>query len=227
MRAPPLRRIGTETIDGVEIHLIDLRLTPSQLAGAVQLLPAEDRRLMAQQARPSTSASFAARWASARIVLGGLLDVPPRNHHIERDSSGRPHLSHYVGFDFNLSYSADRALIAVTSQHARVGVDLERVRDGVAWETVLVSAADQTERLRVCADVRRRGPAGFFDFWVTKEAVLKTIGVGLSFPLRLVRIANPNAATLTASAARRRFTVIRPAIAPGFSAALAVEDTHA
>lgn len=214
------RRICAAGVDGVDIHIVDLHLTSRQLAAAVKLLSAGDHRLMAQQTRSSSRSSFAARWAAARVLLGELLDVPPNKVRIRRDRAGRPHLPHDPSLDFNLSHSGDKALIAVASRGARIGVDLERVRDDLEWQAILASAATPDERSRVQADIGQWGLAAFFDFWVAKEAVVKAIGVGLSLPLDLVRLARAHAVVSTTG---RRFTLCHLNVAPGFSAAMAIE----
>jgi 4'-phosphopantetheinyl transferase len=94
-----------------------------------------------------------------RRLLGRYLGVRPEELRFERNGFGKPALT--PAFDgrlrFNLSHSADVALVAVASD-AEVGVDVERVR-------ALPELADD--------------PQTFLDGWTRNEACVKAMGRGL------------------------------------------------
>lgn len=99
---------------------------------------------------------------------------------------GKPSLA--PGFDgsnrvrFNISNSGDMALIAVALDR-ELGVDVERIRDNLDHEGLAQRyfAAEERDRLQAMPEGERL--AGFFDCWTRKEAFLKAIGKGLTYPL--------------------------------------------
>jgi 4'-phosphopantetheinyl transferase len=120
--------------------------------------------------------------ALLRSVLARYLGAAPERLRFTLTTEGKPLID---GLAFNLSHSADRALLAVTGGEP-VGADLELERDdldvlaiagryffGAELEAVRAAAASDTAA----------GRSSFFRHWVAKEAVLKGVGVGLGFPL--------------------------------------------
>jgi len=95
------------------------------------------------------------------------------------DANGKPGIS-IVGahIQFNLSHSADVALIAVTS--ANCGADVEKIRPDLAHMEISRTIF-QPKTKRMAGDASPTGEVKriFFVFWTIKEAVLKTIGAGL------------------------------------------------
>jgi 4'-phosphopantetheinyl transferase len=120
--------------------------------------------------------------ALLRVLLARYLGAAPGELRFTQTAEGKPLVD---GLAFNLSHSADRALLAITAGEP-VGADLELERDDLD----LLAIADryffgaELEAVRAAASVD--APAGrrsFFRHWVAKEAVLKGVGLGLGFPL--------------------------------------------
>jgi len=120
-----------------------------------------------------------------RVLLGRYLKQDPEKVCLNYGPNGKPEVAGY-GTDhtlqFNLAHSDRIALYAFTEGRP-IGIDVEKMRpledaDGLAsryfsareyaaWRTV-----DQEERQIM-----------FFRYWTSKEAYIKAIGAGLSFPL--------------------------------------------
>ena len=128
--------------------------------------------------------------AILRMILSHYLDDRPHKLHFDYNSFGKPMLLTKHDSDpvnFNLSHSNGIALYAITRDR-NVGIDVEQVRDGVDVHQVSerffsageigslknISKKDQLER--------------FFQYWTRKEAIIKAIGKGVSFPLEQVDI---------------------------------------
>ena len=98
---------------------------------------------------------------------------------------GKPELAapfDRAGLTFNLAHSSDLALVAVTLG-ATIGADIERLRpvhdlDGVAEQTF----SDRERRTLLALPACDRARA-FFRCWTRKEAFVKALGDGLSYPL--------------------------------------------
>ena len=83
---------------------------------------------------------------------------------------------------FNVSHSANMALIAVSSEH-RLGVDIEKIRGDVDTASLAERFFSLRERAGLQALPDHLRVLGFFACWTRKEAFLKAIGDGLSFSL--------------------------------------------
>lgn len=120
--------------------------------------------------------------ALLRALLARYLGAAPGELRFTQTAEGKPLLE---GLAFNLSHSADRALLAVTAGEP-VGADLELERedlDALAIADRYFFGAE-LEAVRAAASVSAAaGRHSFFRHWVAKEAVLKGVGLGLGFPL--------------------------------------------
>src|SRR5208282_3186571 len=123
--------------------------------------------------------------SALRGLLSGYLAIPAIDIRFEYLTSGKPQLEAHQNpwaLQFNVSHSANMALIAVGSEH-RLGVDIEKIRDDVDTN----SLAERFFSLRERAELRELPDhlrvQGFFACWTRKEAFLKATGDGLSFPL--------------------------------------------
>ena len=131
----------------------------------------------------------AMRWivarASLREILGACLDVGPRAVAFAHGEKGKPGLATRAGdldLQFSLAHSAELAVYAVTVG-CPVGVDVERLRAVPGMDRI----AERTFSPEECAALRALPvalrTAGFFNCWTRKEAYIKAVGVGLSYPL--------------------------------------------
>jgi 4'-phosphopantetheinyl transferase len=97
---------------------------------------------------------------------------------------GKPHLSGPNPWvHFNMSHSKRSVVVAVTGDR-EVGVDLE-FDDGRVSLSTLLGALGEGEQGQIGAQAEPIRDAAY-RAWVTKEAVLKGLGVGLAHPLELV-----------------------------------------
>ena len=139
--------------------------------------------------RASSSPSNAMRWIAARSalreILGGCLDADPRALVFAYGDKGKPALAEPAGewdLQFSLAHSAHLAVYAVTVG-CPVGVDLERMRPLPDMDRI----AERTFSRQECAALRALPatlrPSGFFNCWTRKEAYIKAVGLGLSYPL--------------------------------------------
>lgn len=131
----------------------------------------------------------AMRWIAARAalreILGGCVDADPRALVFAYGDKGKPTLAAPTGerdLQFSLAHSAHLAVYAVTVG-CPVGVDVERMRPVPDMDQL----AERTFSRRECAALRALPvalrPDGFFNCWTRKEAYIKAVGLGLSYPL--------------------------------------------
>ena len=147
-------------------------LSADEIARAERFLMEQDR------------ARFISCRAALRRVLAGLLGSHPAVVEFEYSPFGKPALAgqHRAEVHFNVSHSQDLAVIAASRRHA-VGIDVEQLRPDFASEDIarrFFSPSEREALAQLPAEVR---VDAFFRCWTRKEAFVKAIGEGLSFPL--------------------------------------------
>ena len=171
---------------------------------------------------------------------GCLRDILARYHYWEpgqlnfsTNDYGKPTLSTDSSerrMDFNLSHSNDFALVAVTSER-KVGVDLERIRQGISAQVIARQYFSPSEFSELMALPSEQREIGFFNCWTRKEAYIKAQGLGLSLPLESFDVSlSPNEpvilqATRPDPQEAARWTLLSLEVSPDYAAALAVEGT--
>jgi 4'-phosphopantetheinyl transferase len=114
-----------------------------------------------------------------RIILGGCIGEPPERIAFVYGPHGKPAIADHELVCFNFSRSGAFALLAI-QPGADVGVDVEQIRplpDALAIASSMF-APDEVEALRGTVEPERT--TAFFRYWTCKEAIVKSLGVGLS-----------------------------------------------
>ena len=127
--------------------------------------------------------------AQLRRILSRYVDVEPRSLRFEYGEHGKPELSEqgrsglpeHTDLSFNLSHSEKVGLVGVTDG-VRIGVDVEQLRVGRDFSGLAnrFFSAEESAALHQLSEPAR--PAAFYRAWTRKEAYLKALGTGLSFP---------------------------------------------
>ena len=124
------------------------------------------------------------RWivarSSLRRVLALYATTPARKLRFEYGVNGKPSLVNSASrVSFNLAHSEDLAVIGVTYE-CPIGVDVERIRRMSDAAALAQRYFDVRECGAVFAD-RSKLEERFFACWTRREALVKALGVGLSF----------------------------------------------
>jgi 4'-phosphopantetheinyl transferase len=176
-----------------------------------------------------------ARWLVAHVamrrILGAEVGVAPAAIRYRVGPKGKPALAWPggTGVEFNLSDSADLALLAV-SRGAPVGVDVEFVKPVRELAAIARSHFAAEERAALFALPEQAQLDAFHRIWTRKEAFIKAVGTGLSYGLRRFAVtvgpASPRVVHLDGDAERaRRWSLHGVEIAGPYLGALAVERT--
>jgi 4'-phosphopantetheinyl transferase len=165
-----------------------------------------------------------------RIILGHYLNVAPGLIRFNYGRNNKPSLANGPGrgkLYFNLSHSEGIALYAL-GMNREIGVDIEYLREVPEMETLFERffSPRENEVFQILPENRRQ--KAFFNCWTRKEAFIKAIGEGLSYPLDrfVVSIVPDEPAKLISidgdaeAAARWSIHDLKPAA--GYTAALAV-----
>ena len=170
-----------------EIHLwrVNLDRPPDEVGRMGKILSATEQEQAAQFHIARDRRRFVIRRAVLRQILSSHLGIAPAALEIDSANFQKPKIADPINpqdLRFNCSHSADWALIAL-ARELEVGVDLEQ-------HQLLPDAAELAQRFFSDYEINelRRLPAplqlqGFFDCWTRKEAFVKAVGLGLTFPL--------------------------------------------
>jgi phosphopantetheine--protein transferase-like protein len=117
--------------------------------------------------------------AMLRTLLAHRLAVAPTQIAFAAEPNGKPLLAGLTAeTTFNLSYSD--GIVALAFARRPVGVDVEAVRDDLAFVEIGHRFFQVDELRYLEASVEPGIRDRFFRLWTRKEAVLKALGVGLS-----------------------------------------------
>jgi 4'-phosphopantetheinyl transferase len=145
-------------------------LNAAEQARAARFVRARDRR------------RFARCRAALREILGRLLGEPPASLQFRAVARGKPELDLADGpppLRFNVSHSANLAVIAVSRRH-ELGIDLEQVRPIGEAERIVASFFSEAEQAEFATIDALARPMAFVRGWTRKEAILKGLGVGIA-----------------------------------------------
>lgn len=167
-----------------EVRLIFTRLRASHgfIKGLWQLLSADEREKANRFSFETHRTNFVMVRGLLRIILGCCIDVEPANVRFSYGSHGKPTLSDDRLISFNLSHSKDLVVYAVGAGQ-QLGVDLEYIRKLKDAEQIAQRFFCSVEHRELVAIPEALRPKAFFNCWTRKEAFVKALGQGLSYPL--------------------------------------------
>lgn len=174
--------------NGLQVHLwsIPLEMTGREEKICREVLSEDELLRAARYLQNKHRHRFIAGRARQRAILAAYLNCPPHQLTFRYANLGKPSLVEPVcdiNMSFNISNSADKALLAISNHPLELGVDIERPRNlsdlvGLARRYFHPREIAALEELS--GDEQRQM---FFRLWTRKEAYLKAIGTGLTFPL--------------------------------------------
>ncbi|KTD61620.1 4'-phosphopantetheinyl transferase family protein [Legionella spiritensis] len=165
--------------DNIDIWQIPLHTLPDR---AFDLLQGAEQQRAGRFHFPRHQRRFTVARAMLRALLAHYLKKDPTLLDFSYNEHGKPYLQSTRQLEFNLSHSGDWALLAVGQQHA-LGIDLEffSARPYLGIARHLFSEAEIQTLSQLPRPLR---PIGFFNIWAQKEAFIKAVGLGLSYPTK-------------------------------------------
>lgn len=225
---PPNPRLDDSS---VHVWMADLHAPGEHLDHYASLLAHDERERAARFHFERHRDHFVAGRGILRTLLALYLDQAPEAVQFSYTDFGKPFLAK-SNLQFNLAHCGNVALFAFCLQDA-VGIDVERQRelpDALAIAGRFFSPRE-SETLRALPPAEQT--AAFFRCWTRKEAFIKAVGEGLSYPLAAfdVTLAPREEARLLAvrgsasEAAQWTLLDLRPAM--GYEGALVVKGKPA
>jgi len=124
-----------------------------------------------------------------RYLLAGYLGIAPTAIPLSYGSYGKPYLPvpHAGQIHFNVAHSGDWVMFGF-SRSPHIGVDVEIVQPRRRLSVLIRRCLTATEREQLPPEPSAQ-LHDFLRYWTIKEAHLKAIGLGLSYPLQSVEVA--------------------------------------
>jgi len=118
----------------------------------------------------------------------------PQNIVFSYNNYGKPSLPDRPELQFNISHSADKALVAV-SWNQTVGVDCEAIDKSISVHRIARSQFSAAEYAHLLALPKCKIAGAFFQYWTRRESVMKAVGLGFSLDIRELRFEQDDAFT--------------------------------
>lgn len=164
------------------LTLLDLDLPRAELDEYGCWLDADECLRASAFRRPIDRDRFVARRGLMRAHLGQELGIAPQMVRIATDEHGKPFLCDDPDLAFNLSHSNGLALLA-TMRGGAIGCDIEWRNPELACPHVAGRLFAPEEYEALTSLPSEQWIASFYNCWTRKEAYVKALGLGLSYPL--------------------------------------------
>jgi 4'-phosphopantetheinyl transferase len=173
---------GEPGLVSVETHLAALDVDPIERKNYEAMLQAEELARAARFHFATDAERYIVRRGRLRELLASRLGCHPRDVPLHCNSFGKPSVK---GSDlrFNLSHAGGVAFYAF-AHDAEIGCDIEWRRPEFAREAVAERFFSVRELQALRAVPRSRWVEAFFNCWTRKEAFIKALGFGVSYPLK-------------------------------------------
>jgi 4'-phosphopantetheinyl transferase len=171
--------------DEVRVWLADLDPGAAVVDRLVAVLSPEERERAARFDFRRDAMRWIVARATLRDILGACLQTAPAAVAFTYGDKGKPALAaplDRADLQFSVSHSAGLAAFGVTVD-APVGVDVERFRVVDDMERIAERSFSPRECTALRGLPRELRSVGFFNCWTRKEAYIKALGAGLSYPL--------------------------------------------
>lgn len=170
-----------------ELHLllVDLREAARAEAGLRCYLSRDEVERAGRFQAESARSRFVLTRGWLRVSLARCLGVTPERLTFSYGAKGKPALAdewRRSELSFNVSHSADHALIGLTMGRA-VGVDIEQIRPMPDFASIASEYFSGAESRAIMARPESDRLRAFFSCWTRKEAFMKATGEGMRVAL--------------------------------------------
>jgi 4'-phosphopantetheinyl transferase len=172
----------------VHVWSIDLMTQPEQEKELLALLN-PDEIARAERFRVALPRQrFITARGTLRRILSLYLNMPPQNITLAYNEYKKPYLLPLnLSLQFNLAHSHDKAVYALGLHHA-IGIDIEKIRQ--TYNTAIAKRYFSPKENAALINLsKNEAKMGFYRLWSRKEALVKAIGKGLSFPFAAFSVA--------------------------------------
>ena len=163
----------------VAVRFGRLEVAPEEEAQLAALLDADERARAARFHFARERRRFVVRRGRAREWLAEATGGNPAHLRFTTNAHGKPELP--GGPHFSLSRSGETMMLAIGD--AELGCDIEAIDPALDWPPLARSFFSHAENATLAALPPEAACTAFFACWSRKEAFVKALGLGLSYPL--------------------------------------------
>jgi 4'-phosphopantetheinyl transferase len=210
--------------DAVSLWWCALACSAGATAAIGGWLSSDERTRMQRFGSETLRTRYLVGRASLRSVLAQTLGLAPRDVAIERGPRGRPQLVDPADIDFNVSHTADAALIGLT-RDGRIGVDVERADRAIHSAGLARRILTDRERAALPPNDDDAIRSRILRLWTCKEALAKATGDALSAPFGRIDIEIESALALAGGPApyfAADFALVAAAVPAGYLGTVAL-----
>ncbi len=173
----------SQTVSADEISLWSVALDqPTAVVSELRRLLAPNECLRAERYfLERDKRRFIVARGTMRLILGTLIGSDPERLVIEYGAEGKPSLAE-SSLNFNLSHAHEQTVLAVAWQR-EIGVDIEFIRPVQDMQQIARKYFSPNEYASLLSLPPSERLIAFFKCWSRKEAFIKALGKGLTFPL--------------------------------------------
>lgn len=209
-----------------EIHVwrVNLDKESSSVQMLFETLSADEKQKAGKYRFEKDRSHFVVARGSLRNILGGYLNMSPPQIRFSYNRFGKPFLeSESNQIRFNVSHSQGIALFALTREQ-EIGIDIEFINDNVEILKTAESVFSPTEISTLKTLPSNMQTAAFFCGWTRKEAFIKAVGEGFSYPTKQFTIPiKPEESDILLRTNVKNWSLMSLLSEHNFMAALAVE----
>ena len=175
---------GNLILSEEEAHVwrADLEIDERVQSSLLNLLSPDEKRRALKFRFAKDSRNFIATRGILRSLIGKYLEIKPAEVCFQYNQFGKPGITNNNPLQFNISHSQNMALFAFSKKH-NVGVDVEFLNPNIQVKDIAINFFSRNEIRKLLSLPDQQKPLGFFNCWTRKEAFIKAVGAGLSFPL--------------------------------------------
>lgn len=165
----------------IHIYRLSINIPSERIYNFEKLLSADELKRANRFRFEKDKNHFITGRGLLRIILSRYLDESPAGINFSYHEKGKPYLKDN-SLKFNLAHSGGKAVYALTMNN-ELGIDLEIMKelpDALDIASRFFSESEVSEFKNVSVENVK---TAFFNCWTRKEAFIKAIGEGLSYPL--------------------------------------------
>ncbi|MCH5586174.1 4'-phosphopantetheinyl transferase superfamily protein [Shimazuella sp. AN120528] len=171
----------------VDLYLFSIDPNDYDEKEFLSILSAEEQEKANKFHFPSLQKKYVISHGMMRQLIASYIACNPRDIRYHFNAFGKPELViPSCPLHFNLSHSEQFAALAIASHP--VGADIEQIKpleDYVSLTRHFLSIKERKSFCQLAADDQQ---LAFYRAWTRKEAYIKAIGMGLSYPVEQVTI---------------------------------------
>jgi 4'-phosphopantetheinyl transferase len=169
----------------VHVWCANLRTAPKRLNDSWNLLLDDEKNKANKFISVQAKENFIISRGILRLLLSKYIGIVPEKLVFKQGEYGKPYAlldTDQLPIQFNISHSKDLALFAFTLD-SQLGIDIEYIQKDFSYEEIAPQFFSKQENAVLFSLPKEQKLEAFFTCWTRKEAFIKAIGEGLSFPL--------------------------------------------